>query len=108
MELVKNMYSPPSSTFGSDRTPAAEQQCLPPDDLSNSTEPVRTPGGQGIYVRLLNLWHAATSRTPGPSRMIVQQCPRCGALSASPDGALLQTWLRIHCCEARQWGKDAP
>lgn len=107
MGVDSNMYSPSSSTFWSDNTPEVEQQALPPDKLSNSADPIPTFYGAGIYLRLLNLWHAAISRMPGPSRLMVQQCPRCGALSASPDEALMRNWERIHCCPGRRHVQDA-
>jgi hypothetical protein len=101
------MYSQPNSTFLPDSTQAAEEQSLRPHELPNSTGPGNILNGEAIYLRLLNLWHAATSQTPSPSRMIVRQCPYCGALSASPDAALLRNWARVHLCQGRQHSEDA-
>lgn len=99
------MCSQPNSTFLPGSTQAVEKQSLRSHELSNSSGPVSILRGEAIYLRLRNLWHAVTSQTPGPSSMIVRQCPRCGALAASQDEALLRNWERIHRC--RGGSKDA-
>lgn len=100
------MCSQPNSTFLPGSTQAVEKQSLRSHELSNSSGPVSILRGEAIYLRLLNLWHAVTSQTPGPTRMIVRQCPHCGALAASPDGVLLETWQRVHRCQVREQADD--
>jgi hypothetical protein len=100
------MYSQLNSTFLPDNTQAAEEQPVQSDELPSSSGPDSIFSGEAIYLRLLNLWRAATCQTPGPNRLIVRRCPQCGALSASPDDALLRNWELIHCCSGRRHVQD--